>query len=514
MSATSAEQLTGDFLHDISGRHVLSDNLGSAKYWRDANGVPLPDRSLSTLRLLTIIGGGLGLDHIYLRSPVTGFIKLITFGGFGIWYLWDVLQVFLEKERVVKYGLTAPFDVPLPTLTGVGQGMITDQPTGYQTIANFPLYILSTLLGFTGFDSLIAGNVGLFIRRVFDFGIFALLARSAHNGSKAALFFAAIAGFFVFIPYFTNLWGLVTGYKNDVNYVSVLDWYMQVYNSVGSKVSGTSDGPSEVSARLQELFGYTTLNRKTIRNKFMVFDPPKSGEAAAASAAVGTGDNIFKAIFWGSPLGVTIYGIVSLVGYFVPFVGSVMDGAVEKSVLNLTLAELAMKKATEAAGSAYAAVEKAAGPALQEAQRRKEEITSQIKSVQAQAQGAVNAATQQVKAVQEQAKGAVNAATQQVKAVQEQAKGAVNAVQGGATMTREQAQELVAGFNYASVAQEAQRSPYAAAKLAQFEAAQKVLETQSGGGEALSHESKILGATIAALIIGGGIKGVIDHLIN
>jgi hypothetical protein len=427
------EQLTGDFLHDISGRHILSDNLGSAKYWRDANGVPLPDRSLGTLRLLTIIGGGLGLDHIYLRSPVTGFIKLITLGGFGIWYLWDILQVFLEKERVVKYGLTAPFDVPLPSLTGVGQGMITDQPTGYQTIANFPLYILSTLLGFTGFDSLIAGNIGLFIRRVFDFGIFTALAFSARNGSKTALFFATIAGFFVFIPYFTNLWGLVTGYKNDVNYVSILDWYMQAYNKTGPKVSEDPDAPSKVSARLQELFGYTTLNRSTIRKRFMVYDPPKSGEAAAATATAGTGDNIFKAIFWGSPLGVTIYGIVSLVGYFVPFVGGVMDSAVEKSVLNLTTAQILAEQVEKAAGGVYGALNAATGPAL-----------AQAKAVQ----------------------GAVNAATQQAKAVQEQAQGTVNAV------------------------------------------------TQTGGGEALSHESKILGATIAALIIGGGIKGVIDHLIN
>lgn len=85
---------------------------------------------------------------------MTGLVKLLTFGGVGIWWLWDALQVSTEGDRVVKYGLSAPFDL----LLGIGQGMITDKPTHYEQRSTFSLWQLAAIFGFAGFDSFLIGK--------------------------------------------------------------------------------------------------------------------------------------------------------------------------------------------------------------------------------------------------------------------------------------------------------------------------------------------------------------------
>lgn len=506
-------------MKDIAGRHKLSDNLGAGRYWADENGVPMPDRSLSWLRFLSTVGGGLGLDHIYLRSPVTGFLKLITFGGFGLWWLWDTLQVFLEKERVIKYGLTAPFDIPMKILTGVGQGMITDQPSGYKSKASFPFFILSTLLGFTGLDSLVAGKFGLAIRRLIDFFIFYRLASSAKGGSNAAYFFAAIAGFFVVVPYFTNLWGMMTGYQNDVTYNGLLDWYMQVYDGVGTKVSDSPDAPSKVSAKIQELFGYTTVNRDTIRKQFAVVDPyvdNTTGENAKKEAK-STSNNAFKAFFWGSPIGVLIYAIVSFVGYFIPIVGMVMDGVIEQSVLDMSIAQIAAEKAAEAIADVAGAAKQTVAAA-----------TEQAKSVVA---PALNAAKETVATVTEQAKAVQQVARNTASVVKSQVADVHQAVGNTASALKQSIPVPNLTQTVSSVLKPVVNLPNANANnpIAPVQSMPNLSKYMSslpnanepsnpiqtgGGNEPLSYEAKILGATVGALIIGGGIKGVIDHLMT
>ena len=43
--------------------------------------------------LLSIFLGELGIDRFYLGKIGTGILKLITFGGFGIWWLIDVILI-------------------------------------------------------------------------------------------------------------------------------------------------------------------------------------------------------------------------------------------------------------------------------------------------------------------------------------------------------------------------------------------------------------------------------------
>ncbi|MFE4228801.1 TM2 domain-containing protein [Arthrobacter sp. NPDC056886] len=56
----------------------------------------LPMRSLRTAWLLALCLGFIGADRFYLRRPVTGTLKLLTLGGFGIWWLIDLFRITRE----------------------------------------------------------------------------------------------------------------------------------------------------------------------------------------------------------------------------------------------------------------------------------------------------------------------------------------------------------------------------------------------------------------------------------
>ena len=49
--------------------------------------------------LLSWFLGGLGIDRFYLGKIGTGILKLITIGGFGIWYLIDVILILAGAMR-------------------------------------------------------------------------------------------------------------------------------------------------------------------------------------------------------------------------------------------------------------------------------------------------------------------------------------------------------------------------------------------------------------------------------
>jgi TM2 domain-containing membrane protein YozV len=51
------------------------------------------DKKWLTALLLSILIGSLGVDRFYIGHVGLGILKLITFGGFGIWWLIDLILI-------------------------------------------------------------------------------------------------------------------------------------------------------------------------------------------------------------------------------------------------------------------------------------------------------------------------------------------------------------------------------------------------------------------------------------
>jgi TM2 domain-containing membrane protein YozV len=59
-------------------------------------------KSWTTTLILSILLGGLGVDRFYLGYTLYGVLKLITGGGFGIWWLIDIILIAMNKLTDAK----------------------------------------------------------------------------------------------------------------------------------------------------------------------------------------------------------------------------------------------------------------------------------------------------------------------------------------------------------------------------------------------------------------------------
>jgi TM2 domain-containing membrane protein YozV len=137
-------------------------NPSTDRDWR------MQDRDPSTLRLLSIFGGLLGLDHFYLRSFKTGFLKLLsTFILPGVWWLWDICETTGYGKRLSVRGMRSPFS----WFTDIGRGTIasatadataaaaTAAPAFEPAKKSILVYMFLTLfLGFLGAHRVYAGG--------------------------------------------------------------------------------------------------------------------------------------------------------------------------------------------------------------------------------------------------------------------------------------------------------------------------------------------------------------------
>jgi hypothetical protein len=114
--------------------------------------------------MLSIFGGILALDHLYLRSPLTFLAKLVVnILAFGAWWLYDCTQATFNKDVVKMYGLGVPSQGP----KGIGAGVMVEEKPDEKHM-NFFKYSIGLILGgLFGLDSFILGNNSIgFVRLV------------------------------------------------------------------------------------------------------------------------------------------------------------------------------------------------------------------------------------------------------------------------------------------------------------------------------------------------------------
>lgn len=111
--------------------------------------------SYGVLWALTLVGGYFALDHLYLRSPISFIAKIIiNIAFFGIWYIYDILQVTFNKDVVKLFGLSIPGYGP----AGIGAGVLgAEKPD--KNHMSFIIYALGLIFGgLFGLDSFITGH--------------------------------------------------------------------------------------------------------------------------------------------------------------------------------------------------------------------------------------------------------------------------------------------------------------------------------------------------------------------
>ncbi len=60
----------------------------------------IPFRNPSTVQIISVFVGILGVDRFYLGDIMNGVLKYFTFGGIGVWWIKDI---FSAKERCRTY---------------------------------------------------------------------------------------------------------------------------------------------------------------------------------------------------------------------------------------------------------------------------------------------------------------------------------------------------------------------------------------------------------------------------
>lgn len=115
--------------------------------------------------------GFFGIDHHYLRSPMTAALKtLLNIFTLGLWYFYDMGQVLTEANHVKKYGYSVPVFGPI----GLGAGLFPEknQETQGSSPIKFMLYsVAATIAPVFGVDSLVVGDFSGFMAKLFSLPI-------------------------------------------------------------------------------------------------------------------------------------------------------------------------------------------------------------------------------------------------------------------------------------------------------------------------------------------------------
>ena len=149
----------------------------SGKFW---GGTVLPFWVLILFTALPFTGF-FGIDHLLFRSPSTALFKFLTnVFTLGLWYFYDIVQVFSDKKFIKEYGLSKPFTGPaglgLDYFSGVTgeKDALGPSKSGIMSLVLFVVYLFTTLAPF-GISNFVAGDVdGGIGKFLLSFGIWGL----------------------------------------------------------------------------------------------------------------------------------------------------------------------------------------------------------------------------------------------------------------------------------------------------------------------------------------------------
>jgi hypothetical protein len=143
----------------------MSPSISEIGFWKETNKPPPSNGkeggqggaylSYNVFLALSVIGGALALDHLYLRSPLTFLAKLVVnIFTFGAWWLYDASQVVFNRDVVKIFGLAIPGYGP----AGIAAGTLASDVPDKKHMAFFVYGLALILGGIFGLDSFILGD--------------------------------------------------------------------------------------------------------------------------------------------------------------------------------------------------------------------------------------------------------------------------------------------------------------------------------------------------------------------
>jgi len=242
-----------------------------------------------------------GLNHFAVNEPLWGLAKLMTAGGIGLWYLWDVMFISFNGDFVQKNGFPTPFHILGKRL--FGQGAISKGPAPFKQQSSYGLWALSTFLAPFGLQALFEQNFPLFLRNIMNLVViitvmYVIYSYTYVRGLDALYWFELIwlmiVGF-VFLTYSPMI--LLPWYntvkvafdpeavmKNGIPFTSELDGYTNSFKDPVKHVN-TQENANEINTK----WAIGGSNKEYIRS---LFTPKTEDEIAqliaAKTAAVAT----------------------------------------------------------------------------------------------------------------------------------------------------------------------------------------------------------------------------------
>ena len=143
--------------------------------------------SYNVFLVISLLGGFLALDHLYLRSPLTFVAKLaVNLTFFGVWWIWDAAQALFNEPVVRVYGLGIPGLGP----QGIGAGVLAEEKPDGKHMRFFTYAIALIFGGLIGLDSFLVGQTQMGFFRLIATLTFVLLPVSGLEwGYKMYQFF-------------------------------------------------------------------------------------------------------------------------------------------------------------------------------------------------------------------------------------------------------------------------------------------------------------------------------------
>jgi hypothetical protein len=279
-----------------------------------------------TLMIATIIFGFFGGDHFWLRSPLSGLMKLIVnIFTLGLWYFYDLIQILGNEESVKKYGLSAPLFGPL----GIGAGMFRDKNTpADEPVAKSPFrylaYVILLLIPFTfGIEYAVAGDMGgagfKFLTSLFFFILAPIgIIYTIRNAMDA-----------IFLP--NSL------FEQGTHHVFPASFFLGPRGTEAASILGPRDVPdpnASCSSGLGAVFyPFVELLKIGVES---VIAPAKAAVGAVSTAVTTTAGVVTKGAETASGVLDAVQGVASGLGSLGSTVESGLQGAVDKKIEEAT----------------------------------------------------------------------------------------------------------------------------------------------------------------------------------